>query len=108
MTIQEYLMPQEEIRFSGPLVTYGGQRHDTFVTSTRLVLYRSTGLVFKDNFVVSERLDAIKHIKYSESGIVMKEAAIICIAEGRELGMKGKPEQLREFYKSLLQATGRA
>lgn len=108
MSIQKFLMPQEEIRFSGPLVTYGGTAYSTVVTSSRLVLLRSTGLVFKDHFVVSERLDAIKHIKWAETGIVFKEGAIVCVAEGRELAMTGPLEQLRAFYMSLLQATGRA
>jgi hypothetical protein len=107
MSVQRYMMPDEEIRFSGPMVSYGGEKHDTFVTSSRLILYRSVGLFFKDNFVVSERLDAIKHIRYAEKGVMFKEGMIVCIGEGRELAMKGPLEQIREFYKSLLQATGR-
>jgi hypothetical protein len=108
MSIQTYLMPQEEIRFSGPLVTYSGTSYDTFVTSARLVLLRSTGVFFKDYFVISERLDSIKHIRYSEEGIFFKDASIVCVAEGRELAIAGPADQLRGFYASLLQATGRA
>lgn len=108
MTIQHYLMPDEEIRFSGPTVSHAGEKHNSYVTSSRLVLFRSSGLVFKDSFVVSVRLDAIKHIKYSETGIMFKEGVISCVSEGRELAMKGPQELLREFYKSLLRSTGRA
>lgn len=107
MSVQKFLMPQEEIRFSGPLVSFGGTEYSTYVTTSRLLLVRSTGLVFKDYFVVSERLDGIKHIKWSETGIIFKEGAIVCVAEGREVAMQGPLEQLRAFYMSLLQATGR-
>nr|WP_238565057.1 hypothetical protein [Thermococcus litoralis] len=76
MALEDYLMPNEEIRFqSNTYVGYGDKLYQVILTDKRLILYAKRGLLFKSDDVVSWKLEEIQGLKYNEQGIIGKKGS---------------------------------
>lgn len=93
-------MSLEKILFVGPVVVLNGVTFTSFITNQRVVL-------FDENLVVSERLDAIRYIRFSEANLRSKDAFLVVSGEARELVMEGAREPMNRFYQVLLRASDR-
>ena len=77
MPLQDYLLPLENIKFySKSSVTYGDKRYNVLVTDKRLILFAQRGHILRSDDIVSERLDRLQGVEYSEKGLLFKTAKI--------------------------------
>ena len=70
MPLEDYLMPNENIRYQSDFdIQYGDKSYTVVLTDTRLILYARKGLIFKSDDVVTEAIRDVQGIKYKESGM---------------------------------------
>lgn len=77
MPLQDFLLPSENVKFySTSLVRYGIKKYRVLITDKRLILYARRGHIIKSDDIVSEGLDKIQGIEYSERGFIFRMAKI--------------------------------
>ena len=104
MPLEDYLMPGEDVRFQSiEDVSYGGKRYQVILTNKRLILYAKRGLVFKNDDIVSWKLDEIQGVKFKETGLINKKGLLEVHGKtkvrfyGNAIEMKTLYQQLMEF-----------
>ena len=103
MPLHDYLMPGEQTRFhSTGGVRYGAKRYHVILTDKRLLLYAQRGLFFKNDDVVSQKLEELQGIKYSEEGIIEKRGTIRI--EGKtQMNLEGSAREMKALYQQMMQ-----
>jgi hypothetical protein len=77
MPLQDFLLPSENVKFySNSLVRYGNKKYRVLITDKRLILYAQRGYFIKSDDIVSEGLDRIQGLEYSEKGFIFRMAKI--------------------------------
>ena len=65
MPLEDYLMPNESIRYKSDFdVVYGDKEYTVVLTDIRLILYSRRGLLFKSDDVLTEAIKDIQGIEY--------------------------------------------
>lgn len=96
-------MPGEQTRFhSTGGVRYGAKRYHVILTDRRLLLYAERGLLFKNDEVITQRLDELQGIKYSEQGIIDKRG-IIGIEGKTQMNLEGSAKEMKALYQQMMQ-----
>ena len=105
MSLQTWLMPQENIYYTAPdNVEYGGSNLKFHITDQRIVLHNHKGLIFKKESVVTERLDDIVSMSYREEGILFAKKGVLQIQTKQKImDFKGKPESIKVIWQNLQQ-----
>ena len=102
MPLEDYLMPNENIRFQSDFdVQYGDKLYNVVLTDVRLVLYSRRGLLFKSDDVVTESIKDIQSIKYKEEGMFLKKSYLI-IESKSKIVLSGDRDALKTLYQRLL------
>ena len=102
MSLEDFLMPAEEVRFrSDNLVTYGKKRYQVVLTNKRFILYANKGILLKRDEVMSWTLNQIQGIKYEEKGIMGKKGRIVVFGETK-IVLEGDRKELKTIYQQLL------
>ena len=101
MTLQDYLLPLENVKFySKTSIHYGGKRFNVLVTDKRLILFAQRGYILRSDDVVSERLDRIQGLEYSEKGLLFRIAKIL-IQGNSKMEVQGSPSEMKPLFQSL-------
>jgi reverse gyrase len=101
MPLQDYLLPLENIKFySKSSVTYGDKRYNVLVTDKRLILFAQRGHILRSDDIVSERLDRLQGVEYSEKGLLFKKAKI-SVHGASKMEMQGSPSEIKPLYQSI-------
>ena len=104
MLLQDFLLPNENVRFeSTGDVKYGGKGYRVIISDKRCILYARRGLLVKNDDVVSEKLDDCQGIKYNEKGIIGKKG-IIEIHSKTKFQLEGSAIEMKALYQNLLQS----
>lgn len=105
MSLQTWLMPQENICYSASdTVEYGGTDLKFHITDSRIILHNTKGLIFKKESVVTERLDDIITMAYKEEGILFAKKGVLQIqTKTKVMDFKGKPESIKVIWHNLQQ-----
>lgn len=104
MTLRDYLMPGEEIRFrSGRPVRYGSKRYHVILSDRRILLFAQRGTLFKNDDVVSQKLDELQGVKYSEQGIFDKKGVIHVQSLKSEMSLSGPATEIKTLYQQMMQ-----
>jgi hypothetical protein len=99
MPLADFLVPGENIRYKSPVsVEYQGDLYDFYITDKRLIWYKQKGLIFKRDNIVTEVIEAIKGIKFSEKGIIRKKGFIKIQTGERTLEFSGPLSTIRQIY----------
>ena len=89
MPLQDYLLPLENIKFySKTSVLYGGKRYNVLVTDKRLILFAQRGHILRSDDIVSERLDRLQGLEYSEKGLLIKRGKV-CVQGVSKMEIRG-------------------
>jgi hypothetical protein len=101
--LEDYLMPGEEIKFqSTGGVKYGNKSYHVILTDRRILLYAQRGMMFKNDDVVTQKLDELQGIKYSEQGIIEKRGTIHI--EGKtKMDLYGSAAEIKVLYQQMMQ-----
>jgi hypothetical protein len=102
MPLDDFLMPGEEIKFqSTEGVRYGEKRYRVVLTDRRILLYAQRGVLLKTDDVVTQRIEELKGIKYSEQGIIEKKGTIRI--EGKTvLDLRGRASEIKVLYQQMM------
>ena len=101
MPLQDYLLPLENVKFySKTSVLYGGKRYNILVTDKRLILFAQRGYILKSDDIVSEGLDSIQGLEYSEKGLLFRRAKI-SIQGTSKLEVRASPSEMKPLFHSL-------
>jgi hypothetical protein len=77
MVLQDFLLASENIKIqSQTLVQYANRKYQVIITDKRFILYARRGYFLKSDDIISERLDSLGGLEYSEKGIIFREAKI--------------------------------
>lgn len=102
MPLEDYLMPNENIRYQSDFdITYGDKAYTVVLTDIRLILYSRRGLLFKSDDVITEAIRDIQGIKYKETGAIFKKSYLQILSKSR-LVLSGNPAALKTLYQRLL------
>lgn len=104
MTLEDYLMPGEEIKFqSGDnAVKYGDKPYKLVLTNKRILLYSARGRIVKRDDVVTEKLDELQGVKYRERGLISKSGTIE-IQGKTKMQLSGNAAGIRTLYQQIMQ-----
>lgn len=101
LPLQDYLLPLENVKFSSKTsVRYGGKNYNVLVTDRRLILFAQRGHFLRSDDVVSERLDRIQGVEYSEKGLLSRTARIL-IQGISKIEVQGSPSELKALFQNI-------
>jgi hypothetical protein len=104
LTLRDYLMPGEEIRFQSRRgVRYGNKRYQVILSDRRILLFAERGMLFKNDDVVTQKLDDLQGVKYSEQGIIGKKGIIRVQGFKTEMDLTGPAEEIKTLYQQMMQ-----
>jgi hypothetical protein len=96
-------MPGEQTRFhSTGGVRYGAKRYHVILTDRRLLLYAQRGVLFKNDDIITQRLDELQGIKYNERGIIDKRGTIRIEGKTR-MDLEGSAKEMKALYQQMMQ-----
>jgi hypothetical protein len=96
-------MPGEQTKFhSTGGVRYGAKNYHVILTDRRILLYAQRGMLFKNDDVVTQRLDELQGIKYREEGIISKRG-IIRIEGKTQMDLVGSAQEMKALYQQMMQ-----
>jgi len=102
LPLEDYLMPNENIRYQSDFdVIYGDKAYTVVLTDIRLILYSRRGLLFKSDDVVTEAIRDIQGIKYKETGAIFKSSYLEILSRSR-IVLSGNRAALKTLYQRLL------
>jgi hypothetical protein len=101
LALQDYLLPLENVKFySKSTVSYGGKKYNVLVTDKRLLFFAQRGFFLRSDDIVSERLDRLQGLEYSEKGLLYKTAKIL-IQGSSKMEIKGSPTELKPLFQNI-------
>ena len=104
MTLREYLMPGEEVRFrSKGNVHFASKQYQVILTDRRILLFAERGMLFKNDDIVTHRLDDLSGVKYSEQGLIGKTGTIRIQSPKTEMDLSGPANGIKALYQQIMQ-----
>ena len=104
MAVHDILLPLEKIAFRTRTKLHCTHRkYQVLITDNRIVLYAERGRLLKSCDVVSERLDTLYGIEYSEKGTIFK-TAMMTLQGGNKLNIRGPVEEVKPLF-NFIQST---
>lgn len=95
------MLPLENVKFySKSTVSYGGKKYNVLVTDKRLLFFAQRGFFLRSDDIVSERLDRLQGLEYSEKGLLYKTAKIL-IQGSSKMEIKGSPTELKPLFQNI-------
>ena len=102
MPLEDYLVPGEEIKFqSAHSVHYGDGRYHVIMTDRRILLYARRGLLFQNDEVVTQKLDDLLGVKYTEEGLIDRRG-IIHIEGRTRMDLRGPASAIKALYQQMM------
>jgi hypothetical protein len=83
-------------------VRYGVKKYRVILTDRRILLYAQRGVLFKNDDVVTQKLDELQGIKYSEEGIIDRKGTIRIEGKSR-LNLEGSAKEMKVLYQQMMQ-----
>ena len=101
MPLQDYLLPFENVKFySKTSLLYGSKRYNVLITDKRLILFSRRGYILRSDDIVSERLDRLQGLEYSEKGLLFRTAKI-SIQGTSKFEIQGSPSEMKPLFQNL-------
>src|SRR5690348_13934437 len=101
MPLQDFLIPLENIKFqSKNLIRYAGKKYKVVTTDKRFILYAQRGHFLKSDDIISERLDRLNGLEYSEKGLMFREARI-SIQGTTKMNVHGPISELKPLFRTM-------
>ncbi len=97
-------MPGEQVRFhSSRAVRYGDRSYRVILSDRRILLYARRGTLFKNDDVVTQKLDELQGVKYSEQGLIDKKGVIRVQSFKTEMDLSGPAGEIKALYQQMMQ-----
>jgi len=103
LTLRDYLMPGEEVKFSSRRnVRYGNKAYQVILSDRRILLYAQRGTLFKNDDVIVQRLDDLQGVRYSEQGVIARRGVIRVQGFKSEMDLSGPAEEIKTLYQQMM------
>ena len=101
MPLQDFLLPSENVKFhSNCSVRYGGKKYHVLITDKRIILFAQRGHILKSDDIVSERLDRLSGLEYSEKGVMFRMSKI-SIQGTTRIDIHGPASELKPMFHNM-------
>ena len=101
MPLQDILLPSENVKFhSKSSVRYGGKKYHVLITDKRIILFAQRGYLLRSEDIVSERLDRLRGLEYSEKGLMFRMAKI-SIQGTTRIDIHGPSSELKPMFRTM-------
>lgn len=108
MTLAQFMLPGESVIYESPGdVYYRRTRHRVLITGERLLLHGVTGVFGPKERVVAEPLADIRHLEYSEAGLLSTRGRLDVRFADETVSLTGEPEMIKGVWLALQQQTRR-
>lgn len=108
MGLEKYLMPEETIRYEHPTgVNIGEIIYRIFITDRRLIGFTQTGLIFKNDSIVTININEIKSMDYREEGIFNKTGTLKLNTSAMAFSLYGTPRGMTQLWQTLQSFTNK-
>jgi hypothetical protein len=99
LKIEKYLIPNEIVNYTtkGSLYVGGEANLKGYVTNNRVMFFKSTGLIIKDDRLHEIALKDISQFKIVETGLIIKEMYL----QLNNLKIKGERSDILDLYKAI-------
>jgi len=102
MVLEDFLFPKEVIKYQSPSkVKHLDDFFDLYITDQRLLAHKRSGLLFKKDRVIAERLDDISTISYDEKGIISKTGVLLIETRDKKMKYEGRSEDIKAMWQEL-------
>ena len=99
-------MPSEQVKFQSNFdVHFGGKIYRVVLTDRRILLYARRGAVFKNDDVVTQKLEDLQGVKYREEGLIGKKGIIKIQSLKTEMDLSGPANEMKALYQQIMQFT---
>ncbi len=78
------------------------KKYHVILTDRRLLLYAQRGVLIKNDDVISQKLDELQGIKYSEEGIIDRKGKIRIEGKTR-MDLEGSAKEMKALYQQMMQ-----
>ena len=85
------------------MVKYGDKRYQVLLSDRRILLFARRGALFKSEDIVSQRLEELQAVKYSEKGILEKRGTIHVQSIKTEMDLSGPAGEIKTLYQQMMQ-----
>ena len=103
MTLRDFLMRGEQIRFrSSRPVRFGAKSYHVILSDRRILLFARRGAFFKSDDIVSQKLDDLQGVKYSEQGIISRKGTIRVQGQKTEMDLTGPAIEIKTLYQQMM------
>ena len=85
------------------MVKYGDKRYQVLLSDRRILLFARRGALFKSEDIVSQRLEELQAVKYSEKGILEKRGTIHVQSFKTEMDLSGPAGEIKTLYQQMMQ-----
>jgi hypothetical protein len=104
MSLRDYLMPGEEIRFqSNGNIRYGNKPYRVILSDRRILLYARRGALFKTDDVVTRKFNDLQGVRYTEQGLISKRGVIHVQGITSEMALSGPAGEIKTLYQQMMQ-----
>jgi len=101
MPINDFLVPEEQIKFIGTKeIEYSNRKYTLCITNKRILLYKKSGIVNKCEDIICEKIDRLEGLEYKEKGGLFNLAKIT-IRGGIKIDIKGHSEEVKKIFQLL-------
>jgi hypothetical protein len=101
MPLQDFLLPLENVKFhSKTFVQYAAKKYKVLISDKRIILYAQRGHLLKSDDIVSERLDRLQGIEYTEKGFFFRTARIY-IQGTTKIEIRGPISEIKPLFHNL-------
>lgn len=106
MTLAQFMLPGESVSYESPGEVYHRRKpHALVITGERLLLHAVTGLFGPKERVVAEPLSGLRHLEYSEQGLLSKRGRLDVRFADHTLSLTGEPDVLKDVWQALQRHT---
>jgi hypothetical protein len=101
MALQDFLLPLENVKFhSKTFVQYADKKYKVLISDKRIILYAQRGHLLKSDDIVSERIDRLQGIEYTEKGFIFRTARIY-IQGTTKIEIQGPISEIKSLFHNL-------
>jgi hypothetical protein len=96
------MLPGEAVLYESPgKVYYRRTPHALLVTGERLLLHAFTGVFSPRERLVAEPLSEVRHLEYSEEGLLNRRGRLDVRFLGETISLTGEPETIKDVWRAL-------
>ncbi|MDA4123909.1 MAG: hypothetical protein OK438_00470 [Thaumarchaeota archaeon] len=97
-------MPGEQVKFhSSRRVRFGNKLYQVILSDRRILLYAQRGAIFKSDDIVTQKLEDLQGVKYSEQGIIGRRGTIRVQTFKTEMDLSGPALDIKALYQQMMQ-----